>query len=94
MSPELLHLYQELYETGAYFFRNPKQPGLHLIVIVKPTINKIYEFGVPAVRRQLLLHLFGPENFQESLLKTELHLRQLPNIQYRGKKSCSNLPEV
>jgi hypothetical protein len=94
MTPELLHLYKELYKTGAYFYRNPRTPGLHLIVINKPTINLSYEFGVPEVRRQLLLHLFGTENLQPSLSQTELLLRQLPVIQYRGKKSCSTLPEV
>jgi hypothetical protein len=47
MTPELLHLYQELYKTGAYFYRNPKQPGMHLLVIDKATINFPYEFGVP-----------------------------------------------
>jgi hypothetical protein len=94
MTPELLHLYKELYKTGAYFFRNPRNPGLHLIVIDKPIINILYEFGVPEVRRQLLLHLFGPENLQPALQETELLLRQLPVIQYRGKKPRGNLPEV
>jgi hypothetical protein len=94
MTPELLHLYQELYKTGAYFYRNPRNPGLHLIVIDKPKISLSYEFGVPEVRRQLLLHLFGPENLQSTLPQTELLLYQLPVIQYRGKKPCSNLSEV
>jgi hypothetical protein len=94
MTAELPHLYQELYITGAYFYRNPRNPGLNLIVIDKPQISLSYEFGVPEVRRQLLLYLFGPENLQPSLLQTELLLRQLTVIQYRGKKSCSNLPEV
>jgi hypothetical protein len=94
MTPELLHLYQELYKTGAYFYRNPRKPGLHLIVIDKPALSLSYEFGVPEVRRQLLLHLFGSENLQRSLPETELLLHQLPVIQYRGKKSCGNLPKV
>jgi hypothetical protein len=94
MTQELLQLYKELYTTGAYFYRNPKKVGLHLIVIYKPTNNIAYEFGVPEVRRQLLLHLFGPENLQPTLPQTELLLCQLPVIQYRGKKSCSILPEV
>ena len=94
MTPELLHLYQELYKTGAYFYRNKANPGLHLIVIDKPRINLSFEFGVPEVRRQLLLHLFGPEHLQPSLPQTELLLRQLPVIQYRGKMSGSSLPEV
>jgi len=92
MTPELLHLYSELYKTGAYFYRNPKKPRLHLNIINKPTINMIYEFGVPEVRRQLLLHLFGPEDLQPTLSTTELLLRQLLVIQYRGKKPSSNLP--
>jgi hypothetical protein len=94
MTPELLHLYQELYKTGAYFYRNTKNPGLHLIVIDKPVINLSYEFGVPEVRKQLLLYLFGPEDLSRTLPQTELLLRQLPVIQYRGKKSGSSLPEV
>ena len=64
MTPELLHLYQELAKIGAYFIRYPNDSKLHLIVIDKPTISKIYEFGVPEVRRQLLLHLFGTEELQ------------------------------
>ena len=64
MIPELLNLYKELYKTGAYFYRNNKHPGLHLIVIDKPKISLLYEFGVPEVRRQLLLYLFGSENWQ------------------------------
>ena len=87
MTPELLHLYKELYKTGACFYRNPRNPGLHLSVINKPEINNLYEFGVPEVQRQLLLHLFGPENLQHALPETKLLLRQLPVIQYRGKKS-------
>jgi hypothetical protein len=94
MTPEQLHLYQELYKTGGYFYRKPRDPGLHLIVIEKPAISLIYEFGVPEVRRQLLLYLFGPADLQPSLSQTELLLRQLPVIQYRGKKPSSNLPEV
>jgi hypothetical protein len=94
MTPELLNLYKELYKTGAYFYRNPRDPGLHLIVIDKPAISLSYELGVPEVRRQLLLYLFGPENLQSSLSQTELLLRQLPVIQYRGKKSCSTFSEV
>jgi hypothetical protein len=94
MTPELLHLYKELYKTRAYFYRNKKQPGLHLIVINKPEISLIYEFGVPEVRRQLLLYLFGSENLQRALPETGLLLHQLPVIQYRGKKSSGTLPEV
>jgi len=94
MTPELFHLYQKLYKTGAYFYRNNKQPGLHLIVIDKPRINLLYEFGVPEVRRQLLLHLFGPEDLRRTLPETELLLHKLPVIQYRGKKSSGILPEV
>jgi hypothetical protein len=94
MTPELLHLYQELYKTGAYFYRNPRKPGLHLIIIDKPALNLSYEFGVPEVRRQLLLYLFGSENLQRSLPETRLLLHQLPVIQYRGKKPCGNLSEV
>jgi hypothetical protein len=75
MTPELLHLYKELYKTGAYFFRNKKQPRLHVIVINKPKISLAYEFGVPQVRRQLLLYLFGSENLQQALPETELLLR-------------------
>jgi len=94
MTPELLHLYKELYKTGAYFYRTKKQPGLHLIVIDKPRINLTYEFGVPEVRRQLLLYLFGSENLQRALPETELLLHQLPVIQYRGKMPSGTLPEV
>jgi hypothetical protein len=82
MTPELLHIYQELYKTGGYFYQNPAKPGLHLIVLDKPRINLSYEFGVPEVRRQLLLHLFGPEDLQSTQLETELLLRELPVIQY------------
>ena len=70
MTPELLHLYKELYKTGAYFYRNKKQPGLHLSVIDNPKFSLAYEFGVPEVRRQLLLHLIGPEDLQPTLPKT------------------------
>jgi hypothetical protein len=93
-TPELLYLYQELYKMGAYFFRHPKKPGLHLIVINKPVVHLIYEFGVPQVRKQLLLYLFGSEDLQRTFPQTELLPRQLPVIQYRGKKPCGNLPEV
>jgi hypothetical protein len=94
MTPELLHLYKELYKTGAYFYRNNKQPGLHLIVIDKPKISLAYEFGVPEVRRQLLLHFLGAENLRRALPEAKLLLHQLPVIQYRGKRSISNLSEV
>jgi hypothetical protein len=94
MTPELLHLYKELYKIRAYFYRNKKQPGLHLIVINKPKISLAYEFGVSEVRRQLLLHLFGTENLQRALPEAELLLRQLPVIQYRGKKPSGTLPKV
>jgi len=94
MTPELLHLYKELYKTGAYFYRKKNQPGLHLIVIDKPRINLSYEFEVPEVGRHLLLYLFGSEDLQRALPEAELLLHQLPVIQYRGKKSSSSLPEV
>jgi len=94
MTPELLHLYQELYKTGGYFYRNPPKPGLHLIVLDKPKAYLSYEFGVPEVRIQLLLHLFGPEDLQPTLSSTELLLCQLSVIQYRGKQPCSNLPKL
>jgi len=87
MTPELLNLYQELAKIGAYFIRHPKNdPKLHLVVIDKPTLSVIIEFGVPEVRRQLLLHLFGPENLQPTWSQRELLLHQLPVIQYRGNK--------
>jgi len=60
----------------------------------KPRINLAYEFGVPEVRKQLLLYLFGPENQQRALPEAELPLHQLPAIQYRGKKPLGTLPEV
>jgi hypothetical protein len=94
MTLELIHLNKELYKTGAYFYRNIKQPGLHLIVIDKPKFSLAYEFGVPEVRRQHLLYLFGSENRQRALPETELFLHELPVIQYQGKKSISTLPEV
>jgi hypothetical protein len=94
MTVELLHLDQELHKIRAYFVRYPKDAKLDFIIIQKPTINNIYEFEVPEVRRQLWLHHFGPENLQPSLLQAELLLRQLPVIQYLGKKPCGNLPEV
>ena len=92
--PELFHLYTELYKSGAYFYRHPQNPALHLIVIDKPRVNILHEFGVPEVRRQLLLHSFGSETLQQTLAETELFLRQLPVIQYRGKKALGILPEV
>jgi len=94
MTPELLHLYKELYKTAAYFYRNPKNPCLHLIVIAKPNISLANEFGVPEVRRQIPVHLIGSEDLQRALPETELLLHQLPVIQYRGKKPRSTLPEV
>jgi len=94
MTPELLHLYKELYKTGVYFYRNPQKPGLQLIIIDMPRVNLIYEFGVPEVQRQLLQDLSRTEDLQQTLLETELLLHQLPVIQYRGKKPRSNLPEV
>jgi hypothetical protein len=94
MTPELLHLYKELYKTGGYFYRHPSKPGLHLIVIDKPKISIVYEFGVPEVRRQLLLHLFGSQDLQRTLPETELLLHKLPVIHYRGKVSSGTLPEV
>jgi hypothetical protein len=94
MTPELLHLYKELYKTGAYFYQNYHKPELHLIVIDKPNISLSYEFGVPKVRRQLRLHLFGSENLQRALPETELLLRKLPVIQHRGKVPRGTLPEV
>jgi len=94
MTPELLHLYKELYKTGAYFYRHPQNPGLHLIIIDKARINLLYEFGVPEVRRQLLLHLFGSETLRRTLPEEQLLLHQLPVIQYRGNKALSISPEV
>jgi len=94
MTPELLHLYKELYKTGAYFYRNNKEPKLHLIVVDKPKVGLINEFGVPEVRKQLLLYLFGAENVWRTLPEAELLLHQLPAIQYRGKKPSRTLPEV
>jgi hypothetical protein len=85
MTAELLHLYKELYKTEAYFYLNPNNAGLHIIVIDKPQINLTNEFGVPEVQIPLLLYLVGSENLQRALLETELLLRQLPVIQYRGK---------
>jgi hypothetical protein len=82
MTPELLHLYQELPKIGANFIRYPNDPKLHLIVPDKPMLSNIYEFGTPEVRRQLLLHLFGPQNLQSAMPKTALLLRELPVIQY------------
>jgi hypothetical protein len=94
MTPELLNLYKELYKTGAYFYRNNKHPGLHLIVVDIPRTSLLYEFGVPEVRKQLLLYLFGPEELQRTLPETELLLHKLPVIQYQGKKPSSTLSEV
>jgi hypothetical protein len=94
MSPELLHLYNELYKTGAYFDRNPRNPGLYLNVIDKWQVYQINEFEVPEVRSQLLPYLFGTENLQHSLSQAELLLRELPVIQSLGKKPFSPLPEV
>jgi hypothetical protein len=94
MTPELLHLYKELYKTGAYFYRNNKQPGLHLIVVDKPKVGLINEFGVPEVRKQLLLYLFGSENVWRALPQAESLLHQLPVIQYRGKRTSGTLPKV
>jgi hypothetical protein len=71
-----------------------KKPRLHLIVINKPKINSIDEFGVPEVRRQLLLHLFGPQNMEPALQQTELLWCLMPAIQSRGKKPFDTLPEV
>jgi len=91
MTPEFLNLYQELSKIGAYFIRYPNDSKLHLVAIDKPILSIIYEFGVPEVRRQLLLHLFAPEDLQPTLSQTELRLHQLPVIQYREKKPGSNL---
>jgi hypothetical protein len=82
MTPELLHLYQELSKVGAYFIQYPNDLKLHLVVINKPTIINIYEFAVPEVQRHLLLYLFGPDDLEGTLPQTELLLRQLPVIQY------------
>jgi hypothetical protein len=82
MLPKLVQLYQELRNVGAYFTQYPNDSKLHLIIIDEPTISSIYEFGVPEVRRQLLLHVFGPENLQPALPQIELLLHQLPVIQY------------
>jgi len=62
--------------------RYPNDSNRHLIDLDIPTSNNIYEFGVPEVRRQLLLRLFVPENSQLSLPQTELLLCQLPVIKY------------
>jgi hypothetical protein len=94
MSPELLHLYKELQKVGAYIIRYPNDPKLHLIVIDRLTLTNTDEFGVPEVRRQLLLYLFGPENVQSAMPQTEQRVCQLLGIQYRGNKFCRNLPEV
>jgi hypothetical protein len=50
ITPELLHLYRELYKTGGYFYQNSKKPALHLFFIEKPKIILAYEFGVPEVQ--------------------------------------------
>jgi len=94
MTPELVHIYQELAKIGAYFIQHSNDPKLHLIVIQKPTISNIYEFAVREVQRQLLLHLFGSEDVPSLLSQTELHFRQLPIIRYQGKKSARYLSEV
>jgi hypothetical protein len=94
MTPELLNLDTELYNTGAYCYRKLKIPGLHLIVIDKPQISLINEFGVPEVRKQLLWYLFGSENLQRTLPQTALLLHQLPVILYSGKEPRRSLPEV
>jgi hypothetical protein len=44
MTPELLHLYQELPKIGANLIRYANDPKLHLIVLDKPTLSNIYEF--------------------------------------------------
>ena len=64
MTLELLHLYQALHEIGANCIQYPNDPKLHLIVISKLTPSNTYEFGLLEVRKQLLLHLFGPEDLQ------------------------------
>jgi len=94
MEPGQLRVYQELYQTGAFLYRLPKEATLHLITVRKPLLTNIYEFGVPEVRRQLLLHLFGPEDLQPILSQTELLLHELPVIQYRGKKPSGLLPAL
>jgi len=94
MTPELLYLYNELYITAAYFYQNPRQPGLHLIVNEKPKMILAYEVGEPEVRRNHLLPLFGSEDLQHTLPEIELFLYQLPVIKYRGKKPYGDLPEV
>jgi len=82
-----------------YFNRHPKKPGLHLIILDKPTISNLYQFGVPEVRRQLLLRLFGREGLQPLLMQTELLLCQMPvyNIQQKSPavicQKCSFLQE-
>jgi hypothetical protein len=94
MTSELLNLYKELYKVGSYIIPYPNDPKLHLLGIKKPAISNIDDFGLPEVRRHLLLGLLGPENLQPSLPQTELLLRQLPVIQCRGNTLGSNLPEV
>jgi hypothetical protein len=94
MTPELLHLYKELYKTVAYIYRTHKQPVLDLVAINKPQISLKNQFGVPDVRKQLLCYLCGLEIMQRTWAETELLLPQLPVMQYRGNKPCSNLPEL
>jgi hypothetical protein len=94
MTPALLHLYQELAKIGAYFIRYPNDCKLQLIVKQNSMISNIFEFGVPEVQRQHLFHLFGPQDLQSSQSQTELLLRQLPVLQYRGKVSHGDYPEV
>jgi hypothetical protein len=94
MMLELRNLYTELYQTGAYFMQYPNDTKLHLTVIPNPTLYNIYEFGVPEVRRQLLLHILGTEDLFRTLQMPEMLLYQLSVIQYRGKKSDSYLPTL
>jgi hypothetical protein len=78
MTPELLNLYTELSKTGVYFLQYPNDFNLHLMVIPKPSLYTIYDFGVPEVQRQLLLHRLGTEDLCRRLQTPELFLHQLP----------------
>jgi hypothetical protein len=89
-----LRVYQELYKTGAFVYRLLEDTVLHLITIKQPTQSIAYEFGVPEVRRQLLLHLFGPEDLRPTLSPSELLLHELPVIQYSGGKPSGFLPAL
>jgi hypothetical protein len=63
MAPEWLHLYQERYKTGGYFYRNPKRPSLHLIVKDKTRVVLSCDFGLPDIRSQLLFIYLGQKTW-------------------------------